>query len=82
MAYQDFKQEINENQDEELWTVVDALDEDENRDDDDFDDADVTLKRSGKTKNLFKDHFMKIVLRFVHRKVKDSFNKNGPFKYR
>jgi hypothetical protein len=81
-AFRDFKDEINENQDQDLWTVVDNFPEDGNRDDDADDEEEISLKRSGKTKKLFKRKIMDVVVRFVGRKVKDTFLENGPFEYR
>lgn len=78
--FREFEEEFDTNMD--LWTDVGKFESDTEEDDEDFESDNITLKRKGKTKELFKKEFMDKIVKHCSDKVQSSYNELGPFKYR
>lgn len=79
--FNQFKDDIEKDSDMVLWSDVEGLEEDDVNDSDDTSNE-ITLKRRGDTKQLFKKSFMDKVSKHMTEEVKAKYKDLGPFRYR
>lgn len=81
-GFQEFKDEVQKEDVEQLWSDVEDFDEGDETDEDEFPTNEVSLDKKGDTKFLFRKEFMKKVIKYCAKDVKEKFKEIGPFKYR
>lgn len=80
--FETFEKDIDKEEDEELFTHPDLFEQDQESDDEDLDSDKITLKRKGETKDIFKENFMKKVIKHCSKEVRNKWKSLGPAQYR
>lgn len=79
--FSDFQDKFRD-ESENLFTDPGNHMSDNEDDEEDMDNDEISLKRKGKTKELFKKAFMNKIIKYCSENVQEKFKELGPFKYR